>query len=61
MTEHTPEEVKLLAVRYYLLFNQNYVQAANIFNCSARSLERWVKKYADRAREKYKFGTVVQA
>lgn len=54
MTKHVCDQVKFLAVRYYLLYNPNYVQAAKHFNCSPRTLERWVIKYSDKVRQIYK-------
>lgn len=54
MAHHVCQEVKNLAVRYYLLYNSNYVQVAKYFDCSPRTLERWVRKYSELVRQKYK-------
>jgi len=37
-------DLKLKAVKYYKKIN-NYVQVCEIFECSPRSLKRWVDKY----------------
>ena len=37
-------DIKLKAVKYYKKIN-NYVQVCEIFECSPRSLKRWVDKY----------------
>ena len=44
MGKHKSEDYKLTAVKYYNR-NKNQVKTCKIFNCSERSLMRWVKKY----------------
>lgn len=54
MAKRVCEEVKLLAVRYYLKYKPNFVHAAKHFNTSPRTLERWVRKYRDQVISMYK-------
>lgn len=44
MVKHKSVDLKLVAVRHYLE-TQNQLQTCRIFECSARSLMRWVKRY----------------
>jgi transposase len=41
---HKSEDYKIYAVKYYLKSN-NYAKTCNIFECSERSLKRWVERY----------------
>lgn len=51
------KEVKLLAVRYYLVVDQNYVHVAKHFDCSPRSLKRWIKEYRDEVVKSYRLSS----
>ena len=44
MPPHKPQDYKLSAVKYYLK-SKNASEICRIFECSSRSLMRWVKKY----------------
>ena len=44
MTKHKSQDYKLSAVKYYLK-SKNASETCRIFECSSRSLMRWVKKY----------------
>ena len=44
MTKHKSQDYKLSAVKYYLK-SKNASETCQIFECSSRSLMRWVKKY----------------
>lgn len=44
MSKHKSNDYKLAAVKHYLI-NNNQSETCKIFNCSERSLIRWVKKY----------------
>jgi len=44
---HKSEDFKISAVEYYLTSDKNQLEICEIFNCSARSLMRWVAKYED--------------
>ena len=44
MTKQFTPDLKLKAVNYYNQIN-NYVQVCKIFECSERSLKRWVERY----------------
>ena len=44
MTKHKSQDYKLYAVKYYLK-SKNASETCRIFECSSRSLMRWVKKY----------------
>jgi len=46
MSKHKSEDLKLLAVKYYLKI-KNQRKTCKIFGCSERSLMRWVKKFND--------------
>ena len=45
MSTHKSEDYKITAVNYYLKSNKTQEEICNIFNCSARSLMRWVDSY----------------
>jgi transposase len=45
MTKHKSNDLKLSAVNYYLTNNVSQIQVCRIFNCSSRSLMRWVEKF----------------
>ena len=44
MSPHKSQDYKLSAVKYYLK-SKNASETCRIFECSSRSLMRWVKKY----------------
>ena len=44
MSPHNSQDYKLSAVKYYLK-SKNASETCRIFECSSRSLMRWVKKY----------------
>ncbi len=44
MGKHKSDDYKLSAVKYYLKV-KNFDETCKIFNCSHRSLKRWVEKY----------------
>jgi len=44
MTKQFTPDLKLQAVKYYKKIN-NYVKVCEIFDCSERSLKRWVERY----------------
>ena len=45
MSKHKSDDLKLSAVKFYLNSNKTQEDIAEIFNCSVRSLMRWVDKY----------------
>jgi len=45
MSTHKSEDYKISAVKYYLKSNKTQDEICKIFNCSARSLMRWVERY----------------
>ena len=45
MPTHKSSDYKLSAVKYYLSHSKNQVETCKIFECSTRSLMRWVDKY----------------
>jgi transposase len=45
MSTHKSEDYKITAVNYYLKSNKTQEEICKIFNCSARSLMRWVERY----------------
>jgi transposase len=47
MTNHKSEDYKLTAVEYYLIDNKSQEEVCKIFNCTPRSLMRWVDKYQE--------------
>ena len=47
MTKHKSEDYKLTAVEYYLIENKSQEEVCKIFNCTPRSLMRWVDKYQE--------------
>lgn len=46
MPKHKSEDLKLLAVRYYLQ-NGNQTETCELYDCSPWSLMRWVDKYQE--------------
>ena len=49
MTKQHTEDYKLSAVKYYLKYRdtKTHEQVCEIFNCSYRSLKRWIYRYQD--------------
>jgi len=47
MTKQFTSDLKLKAVHYYDKIN-NYVKVCEIFECSERSLKRWVERYENK-------------
>lgn len=45
MSKHKSSDYKLTAVKYYLKGKSSLNEVCNIFNCSPKSLYRWVKRY----------------
>lgn len=45
MTNHKSEDYKITAVKHYLETNKTQEEICKIFNCSVRSLMRWVERY----------------
>ena len=45
MSKHKSTDYKLTAVKYYLNGKSSLNEVCNIFNCSPKSLYRWVKRY----------------
>jgi len=45
MSKHKSTDYKLTAVKYYLKGKSSLDNVCKIFNCSPKSLYRWVKKY----------------
>jgi len=45
MTAHKSEDYKETAVKYYLVEDKTQEEVCKIFECSRRSLMRWVEKY----------------
>ena len=45
MSTHKSEDYKITAVKYYLKTNKTQEEVCEIFNCSPRSLMRWVERY----------------
>ena len=45
MTHHKSEDYKTQAVKYYLVEDKTQDEVCKIFECSRRSLMRWVKQY----------------
>ena len=45
MPNHKSSDYKLSAVKYYVFHSKNQVKTCKIFDCSERSLMRWVDKY----------------
>jgi transposase-like protein len=43
MTHHKSEDYKTQAVKYYLVEDNTQEEVCRIFECSRRSLMRWVK------------------
>ncbi|NDD84765.1 helix-turn-helix domain-containing protein [bacterium] len=44
---HKHEDLKITAVRYYLNNNVSYAETCRIFDCSERSLKRWIERYEE--------------
>jgi transposase len=44
-SKHKSEDYKITAVKYYIKSNKSQQEVCNIFNCSPRSLLRWVERY----------------
>lgn len=44
VVKQSSTDLKLKAVKYYKQVN-NYTKVCNIFECSERSLKRWVERY----------------
>ena len=44
MTKQFTPDLKLKSVNYYNKIN-NYVKVCEVFECSERSLKRWVERY----------------
>lgn len=45
MTKHKSEDYKITAVKYFLKNNKIQNEVCDIFECSSRSLMRWVNRY----------------
>ena len=45
MSKHKSTDYKLTAVKYYLKGKSSLDDVCHIFNCSPKSLYRWVKRY----------------
>lgn len=45
ISKHKSTDYKLTAVKYYLKGKSSLDEVCNIFNCSPKSLYRWVKRY----------------
>jgi transposase len=45
MTHHKSSDYKERAVQYYLVEDKSQTEVCNIFQCSRRSLMRWVEQY----------------
>ena len=44
--KHKSEDLKIQAVKYYMKI-KNYKNVCNIFECSERSLKRWINRYIE--------------
>ena len=44
--KHKSEDLKILSVKYYIKI-KNYKNVCNIFECSERSLKRWINRYIE--------------
>lgn len=44
MSRHVSDDLKLNAINYYYQI-KNYSTVCNIFDCSERSLKRWIERY----------------
>lgn len=44
---HKHEDLKITAVRYYLDNDVSYAETCRIFDCSERSLKRWIERFQD--------------
>jgi transposase-like protein len=45
MTHHKSEDYKKQAVKYYLVEDNTQEEVCRVFECSRRSLMRWVEQY----------------
>ena len=54
MPPHHSEDYKLTAVKYYLSKNEDMRDVCKIFNCSYKSLSRWVNQYQEKGNVKRK-------
>ena len=45
MTHHKSDDYKLQAVKYYLVEDNTQEEVCKVFECSRRSLMRWVEQY----------------
>lgn len=45
MTKHHTDDYKITVVNYYISNNTSYANVCKIFNCSERSLKRWIERY----------------
>ena len=45
MSKHKSEDYKITAVKYYIKSNKTQEEVCKIFECSPRSLMRWVERY----------------
>lgn len=54
MSPHHSEDYKLTAVKYYLTKNEDMRDVCKIFNCSYKSLSRWVNQYQEKGNVKRK-------
>jgi transposase len=54
MPPHHSDDYKLTAVKYYLSKNQDMRDVCKIFNCSYKSLSRWVNQYQEKGNVKRK-------
>lgn len=48
------EKIKELAVKYFLTKDRNYTRVAKHYDCSARSVKRWVTQLKDHVIKKYR-------
>ena len=54
MTYHKSEDYKESAVQYYLVEDKSQEEVCRIFQCSRRSLMRWVKQYKNKGNRETK-------
>jgi len=45
MPSHKSEDYKITSVKFHLENESSFVNTCKIFNCSERSLKRWIDKY----------------
>lgn len=53
-----PHDIKELAVKYFLTQDRNYVHVAKHFNCSPRSVKRWVEKLGEHVKRKFNIAAI---